>query len=102
MRLFTWSDSATIVGMRTYVVYKKESDYARSVSDWLRDFSRQTGKTIEEIDPETPAGIQFCETYDIVEYPSIVALDDSGQMQNMWRGTMLPTISEVSYYVRQS
>ena len=48
------------------------------------------------------AGIGFCETYDIVEYPTIVALSDSGQLQNQWRGLPLPTISEVSYYVQSN
>lgn len=86
--------------MRTFVVYKVESDHARPVMDFLRDFERQTGRQIEVVDPETRAGIATCETYDIVEYPSVVALDDSGVMQNIWRGLPMPTISELSYYVR--
>lgn len=84
--------------MKVMVVYKPDSDHARLVSDWLRDFTRQTGKTLEEINPDTREGASICRTYDIVEYPTLVALDDSGGMQMMWRGTMLPTISEVSYY----
>ena len=85
--------------MRVIVVYKYESDHAREVLDYLRDFSRQTGHTIEEIDPDTPDGTDFCRTYDIVEYPTMLALSDNGQLQNMWRGRPLPTISEVSFYV---
>ena len=85
--------------MRVAVVYKYESDHAREVMDYLRDFSRQTGHEIEEIDPDTPAGTDFCRVYDIVEYPTMVALDRSGQLQAMWRGRPLPTISEVSFYV---
>lgn len=86
--------------MKVVVVYKTESDYARSVTDWLRDFHRQTGKTIEEIDPDTREGASLCRTYDIVEYPTLLAMDDDGRVQNTWRGTMFPTISEVSYYVQ--
>lgn len=82
------------------MVYKDQSDHARAVTDFLRDFARQTGHQLETVDPETPAGAATCETYDIVEYPSIVALDDDGVMQNIWRGLPLPTISEVSYYAR--
>lgn len=85
--------------MRVVVVYKYESDHAREVLDYLRDFSRQTGHTVEEIDPDTPDGTDFCRTYDIVEYPTMLALSDNGQLQNMWRGRPLPTISEVSFYV---
>lgn len=84
--------------MRTFVVYKVESDHARAVMDYLRDFERQTGRTLETVDPETPEGSSLCRTYDVVEYPSIVALDDQGVLQNLWRGLPLPTISEVSYY----
>lgn len=84
--------------MRVLVVYKDETDYARQVTDYLRDFERQTGRALETINPESRDGIGFCETYDIVQYPTIVALSDSGQMQNMWAGLPLPTISEVSFY----
>lgn len=85
--------------MRVFIVYKTESDYYRQVADWLRDFHRQTGKAIEEVNPDSPEGASLCRTYDIVEYPSIAALDDSGSMQSLWRGLPMPLISEVSYYV---
>ena len=85
--------------MRAIVVYKDETDYAREVTDYLNDFTRQTGHTLETLDPDTKDGADFCRAYDIVEYPSIVALSDDGNLQNLWRGLPLPTISEVSYYV---
>lgn len=81
------------------VIYKYESDHAREVLDYLRDFERQTGHTLEEVDPDTSEGAHTCRTYDIVEYPTIIALSDDGQLQNIWRGRPLPTISEVSFYV---
>ena len=84
--------------MKTYMVYKDESDHARMVIDFMRDFERQTGKRLEVVDPETRDGAGFCTTYDIVEYPTIIALDDNGVLQNMWRGRQFPAISELSYY----
>lgn len=83
------------------IIYRYESDHAREVLSYLRDFSRQTGRTIEEVDPDTPEGTHTCRTYDIVEYPTMIALSDDGQLQHMWRGRPLPTINEVSYYVTQ-
>jgi hypothetical protein len=80
-------------------VYKEETDYARTVTDYLRDFKRQTGHDIETLNPDTADGADFCRTYDIVEYPSVIAMSDDGHLQNLWRGLPLPTISEVSYYV---
>lgn len=84
--------------MRTFVVYREQSDHARAVTTFMHDFTRQTGRILETVDPETREGADLCRTYDIVEYPSVVALDDNGAMQNLWRGIPLPTISEVSFY----
>lgn len=88
--------------MRVVVVWRDNTDYARTVTTFLTDFARQTGRTIEELAPDTKEGESFCRAYDIVEYPTIIAVSDSGQVQQLWKGTTLPTISEVSYYVSQN
>lgn len=85
--------------MKVCIVYKLESDHAREVLDYLRDFERQTGHVLDTIDPESKDGADTCRAYDIVEYPTVFAVSDNGQLQNLWRGRPLPTISEVSYYV---
>ncbi|HEY8886819.1 MAG TPA: hypothetical protein VIM31_04980 [Candidatus Microsaccharimonas sp.] len=86
--------------MKVVVVYKERTDYARQVIDFIADFKRQTGHDLEVMDPESPAGIDFTQTYDIMELPMIIAMSDEGVMQNTWAGLPLPTISEVSYYVQ--
>lgn len=88
--------------MRAVVLYKENTDCAREVTEFLHDFERQTGRELEVINPETPEGIQFCGTYDIVSFPTVIALSDEGIMQQTWRGLPMPTIMEVSYYVQQS
>jgi hypothetical protein len=87
--------------MRVVVITKENTDYARVVDTFITDFARQTGRELEVLDPDSSEGSSFCRTYDIVEYPSIIALGNDGQMQNLWAGAMLPTISEVSYYATQ-
>ena len=86
--------------MRVVVLFKDNTDYTRTVTDFLRDFQLQTGHELETMDPETPGGVDFCSTYGIMQFPTIVALSDGGNLQNIWLGTPLPTISEVSYYVQ--
>lgn len=86
--------------MRVVVVYKQQTDYARQVQMFLDDFKRLTGHDLETLDPESLPGISFCETYDVMQYPSLIALSDDGQIQNQWNGLPLPTMSEVSYYVQ--
>lgn len=85
--------------MRVVVLYKTETDYARQVTDFLYEFKRITGRDIDTMDPESSEGISFCGAYDILQFPTVVALSDDGHMQNQWSGLPLPTISEVSYYV---
>ena len=76
--------------MRVAVVYKYESDHARQVLDYMRDVERQTGHELEVIDPDTRDGASFCRVYDIVEYPTVIALDDRGGLQQIWRGLPAP------------
>ena len=83
--------------MRVVCIFRDNQDYSRSVTDWLEDFRRQTGREIEIMDPDQ--NTSFCETYDIVEYPTILALGEMGDVRAMWRGRNLPLINEVSYYM---
>ena len=81
------------------MIWREESDYARSVIEWMRELEHRTGRTIESYEPDSPEGESICRSYDIVEYPSIIALNDDGKMLQEWRGTMLPKIDDVNYYL---
>ncbi|MBQ9180666.1 hypothetical protein IJ135_01055 [Candidatus Saccharibacteria bacterium] len=83
--------------MRIVCVYRDNEDYTRTVTDFIEDFRRQTGETIESMNPDE--NTQFCETYDIVEYPTILALGGDGSVRAMWRGRNMPLINDVSYYL---
>lgn len=84
--------------MRVVVLTRQNTDYARTVDTFVTDFVRQTGRQLEVIDADSGEAESLAEAYDIVEYPTILAVSDDGQVQNMWAGANLPTISEVSYY----
>ncbi len=86
--------------MRVVIVWNEQTDYASEVREWLKDFAHDTGgtKQIESFDPETMAGDSFARTYDIVQYPTILALDDDGKVLQMWKGTPLPQIEQVAYW----
>lgn len=85
--------------MPVMIFYKAASEHAQDVAEYLHDFERRTARKLEEIDPDSRHGVELGQLYDIVEYPTIVATTEDGQMRNMWRGLPLPTIDEVSYYV---
>ena len=85
--------------MRMICVFREGEDYSRSVNEWLENFHRQTGREIEVMNPDQETA--FCETYDIVEYPTIIALENDGKVGASWSGTALPLIDEVLYYATQ-
>ena len=85
--------------MRIVCVWKEQSDHAREVRDFLREFERTTGAEIESLDPDTRDGADFARVHDVVEYPTILALDERGAVAEQWRGTPLPMMSQVSYYL---
>lgn len=83
--------------MRVVCIYRDNQDYTRSVDEWLEDIHRQTGREIETMDPDRNPG--FCEAYDVVEYPTIMALGNNGEVRESWRGRDLPLINEVLFYL---
>ena len=83
--------------MRVVCIFRDNQDYSRSVTEWLENIRRQTGREIETMDPDT--NTNFCEAYDIVEYPTILALDNTGSVRASWRGRELPLINEVLFYM---
>jgi len=87
--------------MKVIMIYKTDQEYSTAAEQYMRDFTRQTGRTIETLDPESRAGVSFCSTYDIMSFPTLIAVDRDGAMQNIWSDT-LPTISEVSYYAQDN
>jgi hypothetical protein len=86
--------------MSVFIFYRDKSDYTRTVTEYLHDFKRRTAQDLEEIDPDSPRGMDLAKIYDVVEYPTMIATTPEGEMRNMWRGLPLPTIDEVSYYVQ--
>ena len=80
------------------VIYRPNSEHSRIVEEYMHDYLRRTGAELEYVNPDDRDGQSLCRAYDIVEYPTIIALSDDGQVQNSWRGLPLPTIHEVSYY----
>lgn len=82
--------------MRIVCVYRDNQDYTRTVDEWLENFRRQTGREIERMDPDK--NTSFCEAYDIVEYPTFLAVGENGEVRALWRGKDLPLINEVLFY----
>ena len=62
--------------MRIVVVYREYSDHAREVIEWIDQFERRSGRTVEQLDPDTADGETFCAAREILQYPTITVTDD--------------------------
>lgn len=86
--------------MRLVAIWREDEDYSRMMSDWINEFEKRTGKEVENLDPDSSEGESICRAYDVVEYPTIMALGDDGAVLGVWRGKILPTFDEVAYWVK--
>ncbi len=85
--------------MKTLLFYRPNSEHETQVLSYLRDFQQRTGKELPTVDVDSREGIDLCRLYDVIKYPTIVAVDNDGRELQRWDGDMLPQISEVSYYL---
>jgi hypothetical protein len=81
------------------IFYRPNSDHERTVQEYVRDFAKHTGKEIPLVDVNSRDGAAKAELYDIMKFPAILAVDDQGQMLQVWDDDLLPRFDEVSYYV---
>lgn len=88
--------------MKTILFYRPNSEHASTVEQYVRDFAQRTGKQLPVMDVDSREGIDLCRLYDVVKYPTIIAIDNTGQELQRWDGDMLPQIGEVSFYLQDN
>lgn len=86
--------------MKALLFYRPNSEDEPRVSEYLREFTARTGKQLPIVDIDSRDGISLCQMYDIMAYPTIIAIDNLGRELQRWSGEMLPQIGEVSYYLQ--
>lgn len=85
------------------ILYHPNSEHARQVEDYKRDFERsQNTGEIELISLETREGADMAKLYDIVRYPAVLAVTDTDRvLMKLWQDEKLPLMSEVASYARR-
>jgi hypothetical protein len=88
--------------VKVVVLYRPNSDHASDVESFVRDFQRlhDLGRSkVELVSVNTRDGAATASLYDIMAYPSILALNDDGSVLNVWPGPTLPLMDEVAGYM---
>ena len=89
--------------MRVIVLYRPNSEHARQVEDYLTDFRRfHPGLNVEAQNVDSVEGAAAVKLYGIMEYPTILAVNNDGQMQQTWSGVdKLPLMNDLAYFAQQ-
>lgn len=85
--------------MKVTILYRPNSEWARTVETYAADFERQRGKKLDLVSLDTPEGADMARLYDATSYPAVIALRENGEMLNMWQGEHLPLMNEVAAYL---
>src|SRR5262245_21788655 len=87
--------------MKVLILYRPNSEYSRSVEEFIRDFKYQhegDADKINVIDIDSRDGSATASLYDIMQNPAILALRDDGSLVKSWIGNQLPLMDEVAGY----
>lgn len=85
--------------MKAIILYHPNSEYARTIEEYVRDFTRVNSMKIDLLSLETREGAAEATLYDIVSYPALMVLDDSGHLHKVWQGASMPLMNEVAGYL---
>jgi hypothetical protein len=85
--------------MRVAVLYRSHSEHERQVLEFEREFEHRAGRSLELLDVNTREGSSMASLYDVMKYPSVLAVSNEGVVQHVWDNSdSLPLINEVTYY----
>lgn len=81
------------------MLWRDDTEYAREVIEWMDGFKKQTGNEVESVDPDSIEGEIFATTHDILQFPTLVIVDQNSSILSKWSGK-LPQYEEVTYIIR--
>lgn len=69
------------------------------VEEFAREFSRRyEDRRLDLVSVDTRDGSATATLYDVMKWPTVLALADDGQIIHEWQGESMPLMNEVSYY----
>lgn len=87
--------------MKAVILYKPDSEFSRSVEEFVHDFRSRTPYQIEVVDADSNEGTAMADLYDIMQNPTVLAIREDGQLVKSWSGVPLPLVNDVAGYLAQ-
>lgn len=85
--------------MKAVILYRPNSEFARPVEEYVKDFEANRNKIIELLSLDTVKGADLAKLYDIMQYPALLIIREDGQLLKEWQGERLPLMDEVSGFL---
>lgn len=88
--------------MKVTIFYRPDSEHARTVEEFVHEFGRiHPDAPITLLDIDSVEGGNAAAIYDIVQYPTVLALSNDGTMLQRWDNGLMPLMGELAYYANQ-
>ena len=85
--------------MKIVILYHPQSDHSRIIEEYVHDFAKRNPEvSLEAMSVDTRDGANMATTYDVVSYPTMIAVRENGELTQAWPGLPLPLMNEVAYF----
>ena len=87
--------------MKVLVLYKERSEHRQAVEEFMRQFKQAHPEIkLETMDIDNRLGYATANLYDVMRFPSVLALRNDGTALQTWEGEEnIPQLDEVAAYV---
>jgi hypothetical protein len=87
--------------MISYLLYNRNTSGERKISELARRLEREDVAT-DLLDADSPRGVQFAESYDLMGRPAAILIKDDGAPMQSWQGEdQIPSPSDIGYLAHQ-
>ncbi len=86
--------------MKTIILYHPVSDHSSRVESYAKEYASRGYGAVELLSLETKEGSEMAKLYDIVRYPAVLSLRETGELLKNWEEDQLPLMQEVAAYQR--
>ena len=88
--------------MKVLIFYRQDTEARRAVEEFVHEFKRRYPESeLTLMDPDSIEGSRKAEVYDIMQYPTTLALSNDGSTLQRWDNGMMPLMGELAYYATQ-
>lgn len=85
--------------MKIVIIYRPNSEYGRITEEFIHDYRvRYPDAKLDIVDVDSRDGIATASLYDIMQFPTILALRNDGSLLKTWMGERFPLMDEIASY----